>query len=102
MSVGVPEHFWRVRIRGFSLICILTVLDKLYSSHYGSPDDIDHITDCFDKSTKLTFAGSDRDAYVRFGTARDTQPSFDIKFGQLKLEGSDVAPDTSPASDLPS
>ena len=61
---------------------------KLYDSRYGSPDEIDHITECFDKTTKLGFKDTTSTAFIRFGTTRDNDPSVDVKFGQLKLPGS--------------
>jgi hypothetical protein len=61
--------------------------DKLYDSQYGSPDDIAHIVDCFDKSTKLAFKDPSQMAFIRFGSTRDSDSSVDIKLGQLKLRG---------------
>ena len=66
--------------------------DKLYNSQYGSPDDIDHIVDCFDKSTKLAFNDPSQTAFVRFGSTRDSDSSVDIKLGQLRLRGFDSTP----------
>jgi hypothetical protein len=62
--------------------------EKLSGSRYGLADDIEYIAQCFDKTTKLGFNDSTRPAFIKFGTARDTEPAFDIKFGQLKLQGS--------------
>ena len=73
-------------------ICVVDHLlftDKLYNSQYGSPDDIAHIVDCFDKSTKLAFKDPSQTAFVRFGSTRDSDSSVDIKLGQLKLQGFD-------------
>jgi hypothetical protein len=68
--------------------CLITrFTDKLYNSQYGSPDDISHIVDCFDKSTKLAFKDPSQTAFIRFGSTRDSDPSVDIKLGQLKLKG---------------
>jgi len=53
--------------------------------------DIDQIVSCFDKSTKLRFLDSDELQYIKFGAARDNDQSRNIRFGQLKLLGSDVA-----------
>jgi hypothetical protein len=53
--------------------------------------DLDNIVECFDKTTKLRFRNSDELQYVKFGGARDNDPNFNIRFGQLKLLGSDVA-----------
>ncbi|KIM40826.1 hypothetical protein M413DRAFT_27963 [Hebeloma cylindrosporum] len=53
--------------------------------------DLDHITECFDKTTKLRFRNSAEDQYTRFGGPRDNDPECNIQFGQLKLIGTDVA-----------
>lgn len=50
-------------------------------------DDLDHISDCFDKSTKPRFRNSLDPQYVKFGSARDNDPGYGIRFGQLKLTG---------------
>ncbi|PBK86333.1 hypothetical protein ARMGADRAFT_1086505 [Armillaria gallica] len=54
-------------------------------------DDIGHITECFDKSTKLRFKDSADPAFVKFGSLRDKDAACDIRSGQLKLKGTDVA-----------
>jgi len=54
-------------------------------------DDLEHIVDCFDKTTKPRFRNSDEPQYIKFGGARDNDASCNIRFGQLKLQGSDVA-----------
>ena len=72
---------------------------QFYNTHYSldhlldSPffADIDHIAGCFDKTTKLRFRNSGEPQYIQFGGARDNDPSCNIRFGQLKLLGSDVA-----------
>ncbi|KAF8802608.1 hypothetical protein BYT27DRAFT_7196548 [Phlegmacium glaucopus] len=53
--------------------------------------DIPHIEKCFDKTTKLRFRNADEPQYIKFGTIRDKDPSLNIRSGQLKLLGSDVA-----------
>jgi hypothetical protein len=53
--------------------------------------DIDQIVTCFDKTTKLRFLDSDEPQYIKFGGTRDNDQSCNIRFGQLKLLGSDVA-----------
>ena len=55
----------------------------------GSPfyEDLDHIVRCFDKTTKLRFRDSKNFQYIKFGTTRDTDEKFNIRFGQLKLQG---------------
>jgi hypothetical protein len=64
-------------------------LDYLRDSPFFA--DIDHIVSCFDKTTKLRFLNSDEFQYIKFGGARDNDPSCNIRSGQLKLLGSDVA-----------
>ncbi|EFI28063.1 hypothetical protein CC1G_14089 [Coprinopsis cinerea okayama7 len=54
-------------------------------------DDLEHIIRCFDKTTKLRFRNIDDPQYIKFGSTRDTEPEFNIRFGQLKLQGTDVA-----------
>ena len=61
---------------------------KLYNSQYGSRDDVDHITKCFDKKTKLAFKSRLQVSYVRFGSARDNDASVGIKHGVLQLKES--------------
>ena len=53
--------------------------------------DLDNIVECFDKTTKLRFRNSDQPQYIKFGGARDNDQHCNIRFGQLKLLGSDVA-----------
>ncbi|KAF8805109.1 hypothetical protein BYT27DRAFT_7192750 [Phlegmacium glaucopus] len=53
-------------------------------------DDLDHITRCFDKTTKPRFRDAKEPQYVKFGSARDNDAVNNIRFGQLKLLGSDV------------
>lgn len=62
---------------------------KLKNSRFH--EDLDHITECFDKSTKLRFKDSAEPAFVKFGTLRDRDSTCDIRSGQLKLKGTDVA-----------
>ncbi|TFK19368.1 hypothetical protein FA15DRAFT_674490 [Coprinopsis marcescibilis] len=54
-------------------------------------EDLDHIIDCFDKTTKLRFRNNQESQYIKFGSTRDNDPHCNIRIGQLKLEGSDVA-----------
>ncbi|KAF8802607.1 hypothetical protein BYT27DRAFT_7260910 [Phlegmacium glaucopus] len=53
--------------------------------------DIPHIEKCFDKTTKLRFRNADEPQYVKFGTLRDKDPKLNIRSGQLKLLGTEVA-----------
>ena len=77
------------RRRLYTLLELMSILytGKLYNSIYGSPDDIEHITNCFDRVTKLVFKDSSSTAFIRFGTVRDNDPSVDIKNGQIKMPG---------------
>ena len=50
-------------------------------------EDIEHITRCFDKTTKPRFRDVDEPQYVKFGSTRDNDPTCNIRFGQLKLAG---------------
>ena len=50
--------------------------------------DVDHIVDCFDKTTKPRFRSSEGPQYIRFGSASDNDLEHNIRLGQLKLEGS--------------
>jgi hypothetical protein len=70
-----------------------TLLRKklLGSEHYSDPKIIAQMADIFDKSTKLRFRKPDEPSYIRFGTIRDKDPKYDIRSGQLKLAGQDVA-----------
>jgi len=65
--------------------------EKLCGSRFSHPDDTTHITDCFDKTTKLRFRSAEEPSFIKFGTLRDKDPDFNIRSGQLKLSGADVA-----------
>jgi len=54
-------------------------------------EDLDHIIRCFDKTTKLRFRKAEESQYIKFGSTRDSDESCNIRFGQLKMLGSDVA-----------
>ena len=70
-------------------IALNNSLDYLQDSTFLA--DLEHIVGCFDKTTKLRFRNSDEPQYIKFGGARDNDASCSIRFGQLKLLGSDVA-----------
>ncbi|KAK0222695.1 hypothetical protein EDD85DRAFT_860782 [Armillaria nabsnona] len=53
--------------------------------------EVDVISECFDRTTKLRFRNADEPAYIKFGGMRDRDPDFGIRSGQLKLEGHQVA-----------
>lgn len=63
-----------------------TPKDYLADSPYV--DDLEHITRCFDKTTKPRFRSASEPQYVRFGSVRDNDPTVNIRSGQLKLQGS--------------
>ncbi|KAF8883230.1 hypothetical protein BD779DRAFT_1472549 [Infundibulicybe gibba] len=65
------------------------IRDLLEDSKYA--DVVDHITECFDKSTKLRFKGADEPAFIKFGTPKDRDVDLGIRSGQLRLKGVDVA-----------
>ncbi|KAH6897540.1 hypothetical protein BKA70DRAFT_751100 [Coprinopsis sp. MPI-PUGE-AT-0042] len=54
-------------------------------------EDLEHIVRCFDKSTKVRFSNDKQPQYVKFGGTRDNDEACNIRFGQLKLPGVDVA-----------
>ena len=59
--------------------------DLLVASSFT--EDLDHICDCFDKTTKTRFVNTLEPQYVKFRSKRDNDPSCDIRFGRLKLAG---------------
>ncbi|KAH7929514.1 hypothetical protein BV22DRAFT_1080689 [Leucogyrophana mollusca] len=64
---------------------------KLDGSLYGNPDIIEQMIGIFDKTTKLRFRNAEDPSYIKFGTVRDKDPKCDIRSGQLKLQGQEVA-----------
>lgn len=62
--------------------------EALLDSNYI--DDLDHIMRCFDATTKCRFRDANEPQYVKFGSARDNDVVNNIRFGQLKLYGSDM------------
>ncbi|KAG1737858.1 uncharacterized protein EDB91DRAFT_471992 [Suillus paluster] len=65
--------------------------EKLSGSRFGTPDIVQQMTDIFDSTTKLRFRNPEDPSYIKFGTVRDRDPQRDIRNGQLKLNGQDVA-----------
>ncbi|KAK0471595.1 hypothetical protein IW261DRAFT_1511460 [Armillaria novae-zelandiae] len=53
--------------------------------------EVDVISECFDRTTKLRFRNADEPAYIKFGGMRDRDADLGIRSGQLKLEGHQVA-----------
>ncbi|KAF8805121.1 hypothetical protein BYT27DRAFT_7105301 [Phlegmacium glaucopus] len=81
----------------------VTMHARLFLESYlaDSPflDDLDHIVHCFDKTTKLRFRKANEPQYVKFGSTRDNDESYNIRFGQLKLMGPDIAQFFQPSVD---
>lgn len=50
-------------------------------------DDIDHIVNVFERSSKQRFKDDKDPQYIKFGGTRDNDASRNIRFGQLKLDG---------------
>ncbi|KAK0448949.1 uncharacterized protein EV420DRAFT_1566344, partial [Desarmillaria tabescens] len=65
------------------------IQDKLKDSKFA--EEVENIAECFDKTTKFRFRNSEEPAYVKFGSMKDKDPALDIRSGQLKLAGSEVA-----------
>ncbi|KAG1746342.1 hypothetical protein EDB19DRAFT_1848493 [Suillus lakei] len=61
------------------------------SKSYSGPKIIAHMADIFDKTTKVRFHKPDEPSYIRFGVIRDKDTQYNIRSGQLKLAGFDVA-----------
>ncbi|KAF8161604.1 hypothetical protein B0H34DRAFT_386789 [Crassisporium funariophilum] len=62
-------------------------------------EDLDHIVRCFDKTTKLRFRSADEPQFVKFGSTRDNDDECNIRYGQLKMTGVDVASFFEPSID---
>lgn len=62
-----------------------------YLSDSAFRDDLDTIVQEFDKTTKLRFRNKTEPQFIKFGSTRDNEPESNIKYGQLKLSGSEVA-----------
>ena len=61
----------------------------LANSDYLS--DLDHICKCFDENTKIRFKNENDPQFIKFGSTKDNDANVNIRFGQLKLTGKDVA-----------
>ncbi|KAJ7073103.1 hypothetical protein C8F01DRAFT_268957 [Mycena amicta] len=70
---------------------------KLRNSKYLG--DVAEIAECFDQSTKLKFRNPEEVSYIKFGTLRDKDPTFNIVNGQMKLPGTVVATFFQPSID---
>ncbi|EIN07326.1 hypothetical protein PUNSTDRAFT_136011 [Punctularia strigosozonata HHB-11173 SS5] len=64
---------------------------KLANSRYGTPDNIEHITEKFDETTKKLFRDPFESSVVAFGSPVDRDPKVNIRNGQLRLAGQDVS-----------
>ena len=67
------------------LVTDISCKDLLKGSSFA--DDLDHITNCFDRTTKPRFRSIKDPQYIRFGSARDNDSKCGIRFGQLKIAG---------------
>ncbi|CAA7263110.1 unnamed protein product [Cyclocybe aegerita] len=67
----------------------------------GSPflEDVTYIAQCFDKTTKQRFKSNADAQYIKFGSTRDNDPQYNIRFGQLRLSGTDVSSFFEPSVD---
>ncbi|KDR67687.1 hypothetical protein GALMADRAFT_79463 [Galerina marginata CBS 339.88] len=54
-------------------------------------DDLDKILHSFDTTTKLRFRDANQPQFVKFGSATDNDHPHNIRLGQLKLDGNDIA-----------
>ncbi|KAF8959248.1 hypothetical protein BDZ97DRAFT_1402193 [Flammula alnicola] len=54
-------------------------------------EDVDHIVRCFEKTAKPAFKNEHEPQYIKFGSTRDNDPDHNIRIGQLKLPGSEIA-----------
>jgi len=50
-------------------------------------DDLEHILRCFETTTKHTFGSTEETQFIKFGSFRDNEEKFNIRFGQLRLTG---------------
>ncbi|KAF8805178.1 hypothetical protein BYT27DRAFT_7192849 [Phlegmacium glaucopus] len=95
-KIAVPQ----CHSRGFAFVSYCA---RLFLQSYlaDSPflDDLEHIICCFDKTTKLRFRKAEEPQYVKFGSTKDNDENYNIRFGQLKLMGSDVAEFFQPSVD---
>lgn len=65
--------------------------EKLQGSRFGTEEDINLMKNEFDKTTKLRFSNPNDPSFIRFGTVRDRDLDYNIRSGQLKLPGNEVA-----------
>lgn len=60
---------------------------RLKSSRFDVPDIINHITHCFDETTKRLFKSLDDASYIQFGSPVETEADLGIQRGKMKLSG---------------
>ncbi|KAF9234838.1 hypothetical protein BU15DRAFT_78672 [Melanogaster broomeanus] len=90
-SVGFKE-LSSLRTRAHALIKVYpSPQPNLLTQLYGAPEIVKQMREVFDKTTKLRFRDAADPQYIKFGTVRDKDPQCDIRSGQLKLAGEDVA-----------
>ena len=71
----------------YHYIIIIYLFFPGYLSDSPFLDDLEHIVRCFDKTTKLRFRNANEPEYIKFGSTRDNDKSYNIRLGQLKLMG---------------
>lgn len=62
-------------------------VDRLKSSRFDVPDIVNHITCCFDETTKRLFKSLDEVSYIPFGSPAETEADLNIQRGKMKLSG---------------
>ena len=60
---------------------------KLRNSKFGNDEDIDAMLESFERSAKPVFKSEGDSSCIKFGSARDKDPSVGIRSGQLVLSG---------------
>ncbi|KAF9068282.1 hypothetical protein BDP27DRAFT_1224550 [Rhodocollybia butyracea] len=63
--------------------------DKLKGTQFER--DVDTMVEYFDRTTKLLFKDSNDPSFIKFGGRNDNDPTLNIRAGQVKIPGSDVA-----------
>lgn len=86
----VPREYVNVSF-GDMITSVIPITFTEYLAESDFIEDLDHIVRCFDKTTKIRFSNASQVQYVKFGSTRDNDPSCNVRFGQLKLSGEDVA-----------
>ena len=78
---------WTVCICYQLFLLIYTNVDPDFLADSPFIEDLEHIVRCFDKTTKLRFRKAEEPQYIKFGSTRDNDEIYNIRFGQLKLMG---------------